>query len=195
MLTHRVALVGATGVVGSRVVPRLCERADVASVIALGRRVPSFAHAKLDARVAALQDPDALQRELRDGVDLAVCCLGTTMKQAGSKEAFRAVDYDAVLAFGRAARACGAVRFVLVSSVGADARSGNFYLKTKGEAEDALATLGYAQLTVLRPSFIDNQGARTEFRPGERFVLPLARAVFTLIGRSDRKSTRLNSSH
>lgn len=185
-MTTRVALVGATGVVGSRVVTRLCDRTDVARVVALGRRTPSFSHPKLDGQVVALQDADALRRELADGVDLAVCCLGTTMKQAGSPQAFRAVDHDAVLAFATAARQQGARRLVLVSSAGANARSGNFYLKTKGEVEDAVAAIDYEQVTVLRPSFIDDQGTRAEVRPGERFVLPIARAVFAVIGHTRR---------
>ena len=73
-----------------------------------------------------------------------------------------------------------------MSAVGANPRARNFYLRTKGETEEALARLDFAQLTVLRPSFIDDQGAREEYRPLERVTLPIARAVFALIGTSRR---------
>ena len=119
---------------------------------------------------------------------MGICCLGTTLKQAGSKDAFRRVDHDAVVTFAEAALERGAQRFVLVSSLGADPRARNFYLRTKGETEAAAARLGYTQLTVLRPSFIDDQGARTEYRPLERLTLPFARAVFSVIGRTTRYS-------
>jgi uncharacterized protein YbjT (DUF2867 family) len=108
------------------------------------------------------------------------------MKRAGSKEAFRAVDHDAVVAFGEAALARGAQRFLLVSSVGADSRARSFYLRTKGETEQALARLGYAQLTILRPSLLDDEGARREFRATERLMLPLARLLFAVVGQTTR---------
>jgi uncharacterized protein YbjT (DUF2867 family) len=120
------------------------------------------------------------------GVAVALCCLGTTMKQAGSKEGFRAIDHDAVVAFGRAALAQGAGRFVLVSSIGASPRAWTFYARTKGEAEEALARLGYAQLTILRPSLLDDGGSRPESRAGERLVLPVARLVFSVAGATSR---------
>jgi uncharacterized protein YbjT (DUF2867 family) len=99
---------------------------------------------------------------------------------------FRRVDHDAVLAFGKAALERGARRFLLVSSVGARADSANFYQRTKGEVEEALARLGFAQLTILRPSLIDDEGARRDYRAGERLVLPLARLVFAVVGRTRR---------
>jgi uncharacterized protein YbjT (DUF2867 family) len=181
-----VALAGATGVVGSRALQHLLARPDVALVVALGRRAPSLEHAKLVSKVVDFRDGAVLEAAIPAGTAIAVCCLGTTMKMAGSQDAFRAVDHDAVVAFGRAALRKGAQRFLLVSSVGADPHSSNFYLRTKGETEDSLARLGYPQLTVLRPSFIDDEGARAESRLGERLALPVARAVFSVVGRSSR---------
>jgi uncharacterized protein YbjT (DUF2867 family) len=181
-----VVITGASGVVGSRALERLLARDDVGRVVALGRRPLPVQHDKLVSRVVDLQNATALASEVPDGVAIAVCCLGTTMKQAGSKAAFRAVDHDAVVAFGEAARQKGAARFLLVSAVGVNARSRSFYLKTKGEAEDALARLGFPQLTALRPSFIDDQGARTDHRPLERIALPIGRALFSIIGKTSR---------
>ena len=183
---HSVVITGGSGVVGARALSLLLARDDVSAVTALGRRALSVTHPKLTSKVVDLQSVPRMAAEIPEGVTLAVCCLGTTMKQAGSKEAFRAVDHDAVVAFGEAALQRGAKRFVLVSSLGADAGAGGFYLKTKGEAEEALARLGFAQLTVLRPSILDDGGTRTENRIGERIALPLARAVFAVVGKTRR---------
>jgi len=143
-------------------------------------------HEKLISKVVDLRNETATAAEIPDGTAVAICCLGTTLKQAGSKEAFRAVDYDTIVAFAAAAREKGAQRFVLVSSIGANPRAGNFYLRTKGETEEALACLRYPQLTVLRPSFIDDEGRRGEHRPLERLTLPVARIVFAVIGKTSR---------
>lgn len=181
---HIVAIAGASGIVGRRALHHLLACPDVARVIAVGRRTLPLQHEKLDSRIADLQSRSAITAVLPAGLGVAICCLG----MAGSKDAFRSVDHDAVVAFADAALERGAQRFVLLSSLGADARARNFYLRTKGETEEAVARLGYTQLTVLRPSFIDDQGARTENRPLERLVLPLARAVFSIIGRTTRYS-------
>jgi len=181
-----VVIAGASGVVGTRALHQLVARDDVSRVVALGRRLLPVQHEKLVSRVADLQSKTAIASEIPDGTAVAICCLGTTLKKAGSKEAFRAVDRDAVVAFAEAARARGAKRFVLVSSIGADPRGRSFYLRTKGETEEALERLGYPQLTVLRPSFIDDEGTRGEYRPLERLTLPIARFVFAVVGRTSR---------
>jgi uncharacterized protein YbjT (DUF2867 family) len=181
-----VAIAGASGVVGTHVLRRLLERGDVGQVIALGRRPLAVEHDKLTSKVVDLLNRTAVAAAIPEGIGAALCCLGTTMKRAGSKEAFRAVDHDAVVAFGEAALARGAQRFLLVSSVGADSRARSFYLRTKGETEQALARLGYAQLTILRPSLLDDEGARREFRATERLMLPLARLLFAVVGQTTR---------
>lgn len=181
-----VVITGASGVVGARALAHLLTHDDVGRVVALGRRPLALSHDKLTSRVVDLQSAAAMADEIPDGVAVALCCLGTTMKQAGSEDAFRAVDKDAVVAFGEAARCRGAARFVLVSSIGADARSRSFYMKTKGEAEEALGRLGFAELIVVRPSFLDDQGARADHRLGERLGLPVARAFFAVVGKTSR---------
>lgn len=179
---HTVVIIGASGVVGRRALAHFLEHPAVERVVALGRRPLPFQHERLVSRVVDLASEARMAQEIPPEVSVAVSCLGTTMKQAGSKAAFRAVDHDAVLAFARAARARGARRFVLVSSLGANPRAHTFYLKTKGEIEAALERVGYPELSVLRPSFIDDQGTRAEHRIGERIALPLARAAFSLLG-------------
>jgi uncharacterized protein YbjT (DUF2867 family) len=181
-----VVIAGASGVVGARALDRLLAHKEVARVTALGRRALPQVHPRLNAKVADLQRADALVDAISDAADLAVCCLGTTLKQAGSPAAFRAVDHDAVLAFAHAAQRRGAARFLLISSLGADAASRNLYLQTKGQTEAEIAALGFPQLTILRPSLIDDQGARADHRLGERVGLTLGRAAFALLGRERR---------
>lgn len=183
---HTVVIAGATGVVGSRTLALLLDRPDVGQVIAVGRRAPAVEHPKLTASIVDMHDPAPLSAALPNPLSAAFCCLGSTMKQAGSKEAFFALDHDAVVAFAKAAREAGASAFGLVSSLGASARSGNFYLQTKGLTEEDVAALGFATAVILRPSMIDDQGRRDDFRLVERVGLPLARAAFGLLGKASR---------
>ena len=165
----RVALLaGASGLTGGRLLDYLLDDAAFTRVVAVGRRPLARRHAKLEAITADFAALPAL-----DGSD-AFCCLGTTMRKAGSAAAFRAVDHDHVLAFGRAAKAGGAERFYLVSSVGADAAARTFYLRVKGETEAAVAALGFPGLDVFRPGLLI--GPRAERRPVEALsqrLLPL----------------------
>ena len=168
-----VALAGASGLVGGRLLAHLLEHKDVERVVAVVRRPLAVKSDKLEER--------SLGDEMPKDVEDAYCALGTTMKKAGSKEAFLAVDKDAVLAFARACRANGARRFLLVSSLGADPRSMTFYLRVKGEVEEELRGMGFDAVHVLRPSFLD--GERTEARPAERIALRFARALKPVLGK------------
>lgn len=113
----------------------------------------------------------------------AYCALGTTIKAAGSQAAFRAVDFDAVLAFATAARHAGVKRFAVVSALGADRRSGNFYNRVKGEMEAALEEVGFDTLVVARPSLLDGdrQSLGQPARPAERVALALTRPLAPLL--------------
>jgi uncharacterized protein YbjT (DUF2867 family) len=113
----------------------------------------------------------------------AFCALGTTIKAAGSQAAFRAVDRDAVVAFATAAKAAGVRRFALVSALGADPRSSNFYSRTKGEAEAALEALGFEVLVIARPSLLagDRESLGQPARPAERLTLAATRPFAALI--------------
>ena len=114
-MTFTVVIAGASGVVGARVLHHLLQRDDVGRVIAVGRRILPLQHEKLVSKVVDLQSTAAVAAEIPEGTALAFCCLGTTMRQAGSRDAFRMVDHVAVLAFGKAALERGARRFLLVS--------------------------------------------------------------------------------
>ena len=179
-----LAIAGATGVVGSRALDHLLNRDDVESVIAIGRRTLPLEDDKLLSRVADFQDSDALAAALPAQVDIALCTLGTTRKKAGSKEAFRAVDYDAVLHFAQATLQKGARHFLVVTAIGSDSSSMSFYSKVKGEVEEALMDIGFERLTILRPSIIDDEGERPENRMGEQIGLVISRAIFSVIGKT-----------
>ena len=113
----------------------------------------------------------------------AFCCLGTTIKVAGSQAAFRAVDFDAVIAFAQAARRAGVKRFAVVSALGANAKSGNFYSRVKGEMEARLATLGFETLVIARPSLLagDRASLGQPLRRGELWTLALTKPLAALI--------------
>jgi len=161
---RRICLVGATGLVGRTLIEGGVSRSDVRIVGVSRREMPLPYGARMELLVADTTGWDEAIAAAR--ADVLVCALGTTMREAGSQEAFRAVDHDLVLACARAARSAGIERMIAVSSVGADRGSSNFYLRTKGEVEEALAKLGFARLDILRPGMI--RGARGASRPLER---------------------------
>ena len=158
----RIALVaGGSGLVGSHLLPLLLQAPQYARVHALSRRPLPFDHPRLANRVVRFEA--SLQAQLK-GLQCqdAFCCLGTTIHEAGSQAAFRAVDHDLVLEFAQLALACGAERMVVVSALGANAASKNFYLRVKGEMEKALEGLRFRALDIMQPSLL--LGARRELR-------------------------------
>jgi uncharacterized protein YbjT (DUF2867 family) len=173
-------LAGASGLVGGVLLRRLLEDARFERVVSVGRRTVPVEHRRLaPGGVPDLSAPSAL--DALEPPDAAFSCLGTTIGKAGSREAFRRVDHDAVLAFARAARAKGARAFVHVSALGADAGSRVFYNAVKGEIERDVAALGFPSAYALRPSLLD--GDREEFRLGERVALAVTRALGPLLGK------------
>ena len=174
-------LVGATGLVGQALLAQALADRRVARLVAPTRR-PLPPHPKLEN---PLVDFDALPADAPWwAADGAICTLGTTIKKAGSPSAFRLVDHDYPLAVAALARRHGTAAFAFVSSVGADATSRTFYLRTKGETEHGLAALNFPSLTILRPSFIG--GRRTERRPAEALALRVFGAISRLIPRRYR---------
>jgi uncharacterized protein YbjT (DUF2867 family) len=159
--TPKIALVaGCTGLVGGLLLKTLLDAPDYTRVFALTRRPFGKEHPKLANRVVIF---NRMAEQLKGLVAQdAFCCIGTTIAEAGSQEAFRAADVDAVLLFARAARAAQATRFVVVSSVGASSNSKKFYLRTKGEMEEAVTDLGFTSVDILQPSLL--LGARQGFR-------------------------------
>lgn len=159
-----VALLGATGLVGRNCLELLADDRAFERIVVIARR--RFGEATAPRVEGHLIDFDQLEAHADIfAVDQVICALGTTIKNAGSKERFRAVDYEIPVTAARMALKKGARHFLLVSSIGADASSRFFYLRVKGELEDALRTLGFRSVTIVRPSVL--LGDRGEFRIGE----------------------------
>ncbi len=177
MTPPRTALLaGATGLVGSHVLAQLLDSPLWTNVVTIGRRTAPQRHNKLEQRVADLGALEAMADLPR--ADDVFCCLGTTIKQAGSQQAFRRVDHDFVVSCARAGLRAGATQFLLVSAIGADPGSRIFYSRVKGEAESAVRQLSYRAVQIFRPSLL--LGARAEFRFGERVAM-LAAPVLSLL--------------
>ncbi|SFK52841.1 NAD-dependent dehydratase [Lysobacter sp. cf310] len=159
----KLLLVGSTGLVGREVLARALAHPGIAEVVAPVRRV-TVAHPKL---LAPVVDFDALPEQAAWWhADAAICTLGTTLRAAGSREAFRRVDHDYPLAVAKLARSHRCSTYVLNSALGADPHSRFFYNRVKGELERDLGELGFDSLSLVRPGLIG--GRRTEYRGGER---------------------------
>ncbi|MDH4873258.1 oxidoreductase [Pseudomonas sp. BN515] len=166
---QHILLAGATGLTGEHLLDRLLNEPTVARVLAPTRR-PLAEHPHLQNPVGPLVE---MLPQLEGRIDVAFCCLGSTIRQAGSQEAFRAVDLDLVLAAARRARELGARHFIVISALGANQSSPIFYNKVKGEMEEALKAMDWPQLTIARPSLL--MGPRNEFRFGERIAAAVMR--------------------
>lgn len=178
-MTNRIAIIaGATGLVGGGILAGLLADPDVAAVHSIGRKALPMQHPKLTAHVVDFAALPALPPA--DEVYLA---LGTTIKVAGSQEAFRGVDFDANLAVANAALAAGARRVGLVSAMGADTRSSVFYSRVKGELEDALAQLPFEGLVIARPSMLvgDRDALGQPPRRGEIWAAKVSEVLGFLI--------------
>lgn len=168
MTPTRICLVGATGLIGSRLIAAAVGRPDVRLVAVSRREVPLPKGARMEVLVADTSGwADAIAAT---NAKVMVCALGTTWRNAGKDEAaFRAVDLDLVLECGRAAKAAGIPHFILISSAGADRHARSRYLRVKAEAEEALIKLGLHRLDILRPGLL--VGRRAEHRPLERLAM------------------------
>ena len=173
-------LIGATGMVGGAV----SANAGALSLTVLVRRemddLPED-HALLVAPPEFWADIIAVERPA-----VLISCLGTTIRQAGSQAAFRAVDHDLVLSAAKGARMAGTRHMILVSAVGASANSRNFYLKTKGETEDGLRALGFERLDILRPGLLMGDRAGPK-RLGEGIAMVAAPITDALLHGSLRR--------
>jgi uncharacterized protein YbjT (DUF2867 family) len=172
-------LAGASGLVGRELAQQLANHSSYSQVHSLVRRAATSATAaKLVEHVVNF---DALLPLPR--VDDAYIALGTTIKVAGSEQAFRRVDFDYVVNVARAARAAGARRLGVVSALGADAKSRVFYNRVKGEMEDAVLALGYESVVLAQPSLLlgDREALGQATRGGERLARRLLGPVSRLI--------------
>ena len=180
-----VLILGATGQVGQELLKLALRHPEISRVVTPTRRALT-PHANLDN---PLVDFEALPEDATWWkADLALCALGTTLRQAKSRAGFYRVDHDYVLAAAGLAQLAGTPTFGLVSSLGADASSRLYYLRAKGETEQALSTLGFESLIVVRPSLLIG-GPRSSARPLEAFGLFLGKHMVSLLPRRYRAVT------
>ena len=156
-----ILLAGGTGVIGQAL---LDQAGDVHNIITVGRRPTERAAQEVIADFCNLPHlPPA---------EAAICVLGTTIGKAGSREAFHAIDYGAVMSFAQAAKTAGAGHFLIVTAVGANPSSAAFYSRVKGEVERDLQSLGFDRLDIMQPGLL--RGPRSETRPVESVLKAIA---------------------
>jgi uncharacterized protein YbjT (DUF2867 family) len=157
-------IIGSTGLIGSHLLNQLLDSNDYIKVITFVKRDSGIKHQKLTQHIIDFDKPETY-KELVVGDDF-FCTIGTTIKKAGNKDAFRKVDFEYPRQFADFALENKVKQFLIISSLGADANSGNFYLKTKGEIQDFLKDCNFESVSVLQPSLL--LGDRKEFRLGEK---------------------------
>lgn len=164
-----VVIAGGSGLVGGHLLDALSDRAGQTTHALLRRAIAE--RPGVTQHIADPAEWPTAIAAIRPATIIST--LGTTIAQAGSQAAFRAIDHDLIITIARAARDAGATQAIIVSSVGASASASNFYLRTKGETEAALAAMGFARLDILRPGLLlgDRSGPA---RPAERIGMALA---------------------
>ena len=177
-------LIGATGLVGNYLLEELLKDDFYHTVRILIRRpflhqAQDFTHPKLEKKLVNFSDAESFRLAL-EGSDVLFCAIGTTQKKVkGDKAAYRKVDYAIPVQAARFGKMAGCENFVLVSSVGANSKSNNFYLKLKGEVEDAIKEVGIKSVHIMRPSVL--LGDRKESRSGEKIAKGIMKAFSFLI--------------
>ncbi|WP_143305242.1 NAD(P)H-binding protein [Chitinophaga vietnamensis] len=170
-------VIGATGMTGAHVVAALLQQPYYSKVKVLVRQPWAHPRPGLESVIVDFKDDESLAAALH-GDDL-FCCIGTTIKKAGSQQAFREVDFDIPARCARIARQQGTDKFLLMSSIGANQHSRSFYLRTKGEIENVIAGAGFRATYIFRPSFL--LGQRKEFRLGEWIAKYLIQLFYFLL--------------
>jgi uncharacterized protein YbjT (DUF2867 family) len=162
------AVFGATGLVGKEVIAELLDNSNFNKIMAIARKPLSFSDPKFEhIHLAGFSELMDLKEKLK--TDVYFCCIGTTIKKAGSQEAFKKVDLDIPLKIAQLAQALSVHSLVIVSSIGANPESSNFYLRTKGEMEENVKKIFKGNLKFVHPSLL--MGNRDEFRFGEKIAI------------------------
>jgi uncharacterized protein YbjT (DUF2867 family) len=164
METKTALLVGASGLVGGHCLQFLLEEPSYMSVVALVRKPLSISHPKLVQHLVEFSELETFGQLMY--ADDVYCCLGTTIKKAGTQEAFRKVDFDYPIKIAALTQHCGANQFLIVTSLGADPHSRIFYNRVKGEVEEAIRKISFTTINIFCPSLL--LGERTEHRTGEK---------------------------
>jgi uncharacterized protein YbjT (DUF2867 family) len=167
----KALIAGASGLTGSFCLTYLLESPECEEVISIGRSLLELQHPKLKQIQTDFSDIEDILENHK--VDDVFCCLGSTIKKAGSKDAFTKIDFEYPLQLAKVAKENGADGFHIITALGADKKSFFFYSRVKGELEEELIKLNYNNLNIFRPSLLD--GERKESRPAERFAMIVGR--------------------
>ena len=157
---RKALIAGATGAIGSVLLKLLNDSDQYSEIHCIGRRDPPISGEKIKAHIVSSDELDQLN--LQQAIDDVFCAVGTTIKAAASVENFKKVDRDYVHQVGKLAQRLNAKTCSVISAIGANAESSNYYNQTKGEAEELLQSLGLSSLRIFRPSML--RGSRDEFR-------------------------------
>jgi uncharacterized protein YbjT (DUF2867 family) len=169
------ALIGATGLIGGHILELLLADDEFASIRVIVRRPVDFKHPKISVIVIDFADEKAYKTAV-DGCETVFCAVGTTQKKVkGDKVAYRKVDYDIPVNAARFCAETGVQRFMLVSSVGANSKGGNFYIKLKGEVEDMVQSIPIPSISIFQPSML--LGNRQESRPMESAAQVISKGI------------------
>jgi len=162
-------VIGASGLVGKKLVEQLLENENFEKVRIFVRRNSGIIHSKLEQQIVDFRNTETWKKQLAG--DVLFSALGTTLKQAGSKEKQYEIDFTFNLNFAQKAKENGIENYVLVSSVGANTKSSVFYTRMKGELDDAVAKIGFTNFAILRPASLS--GDRKERRISEEISVPV----------------------
>lgn len=171
----KVLVIGATGATGKDLIQELILEPKITEIVAFVRRSGNVEHPKLKNIVVDFDQPESWST-LVSG-DAAFSCMGTTLKDAGSKEVQRKIDYDYQYNFAKYARENNVKQFILVSATGANAKSAIFYTRLKGELEDAVKLLDFESTTIFQPGMLERENSN---RLGEKLALKIVKSINTL---------------
>lgn len=161
-----ICISGASGLVGNEILIQLLNDPRTEKVLVLARNPLGFGHPKMQVVLIPFDQLDQL--EVKEKIDIGFCALGTTLRKAGSKARQQEIDRDYVISFGRFCKKSGVKKLGIVSSIGANEKSSNFYLRTKGEMEKGISQLGIPTTVFIRPSFLI--GPRKERSFGDKLI-------------------------
>jgi uncharacterized protein YbjT (DUF2867 family) len=176
---HSILVLGASGLIGSHLTQLLLEDNSVDKVYLLLRRSMNFQHSKLEERVIDFSNVEVYRNNFPE-VDTIFCCIGTTQKLVkGDIDLYRRIDFDIPVNAARFGLEKGTKKYIIVTAIGANSKSNNFYVKLKGQVEDAIAALPFESVHIMRPSLL--LGKRKEFRLAERIFQAIMKPLNFLV--------------
>ncbi|MEO5564167.1 MAG: NAD(P)H-binding protein, partial [Chitinophagaceae bacterium] len=179
------AIIGATGMIGTYLTEQILKDDYFSTVRVIVRRPIQKTSPKMEVKLVDFDDAESVKLALEE-TDAVFCCIGTTQKNVkGDKELYRKVDLDIPVKTARFAKEAGCEKYIIITAIGANSKSNNFYLRLKGQVEDALEGIGLRSVHIFQPSML--LGNRKENRPVEKIMNPIMKVVSGLLVFSLRK--------